>query len=139
MEYFYFTVTRKSTKEVLFDTSIGGLIFSDQFIQIATRLPSDAMYGWGENSHPTLKHNFNRYTSWAMFARDEWPYSEETTTKNLYGMHPFYMLLEPDGKAHGVFILNSNAQVILLLLPKQSKNHALFFLVDNSDVRFSLN
>ncbi|VDK47462.1 unnamed protein product, partial [Cylicostephanus goldi] len=65
-----------------------------------------------------------------MFARDEWPYSEEFTTKNLYGLfenhlftminwkyiigvHPFYMMLEKDGKAHGIFILNSNAQEII--------------------------
>ncbi|VDK45602.1 unnamed protein product [Cylicostephanus goldi] len=26
------------------------------------------------------------------------------------GVHPFYMVIEPDGKAHGVLILNSNAQ-----------------------------
>ncbi|VDK65126.1 unnamed protein product [Cylicostephanus goldi] len=87
---FYFKVIRSSTKEVLFDTSIGGLIFSDQFIQIVTRLPSDVMYGWGENSHPTLKHRFDRYTTWAMFARDEWPYSEKLDTKNLYGEKLLY-------------------------------------------------
>ncbi|VDO58742.1 unnamed protein product [Haemonchus placei] len=28
------------------------------------------------------------------------------------GVHPFYMVIEPDGKAHGVFILNSNAQEV---------------------------
>lgn len=33
----------------------GGLIFCDQFIQIATTLPSDNMYGWGENIHQTIK------------------------------------------------------------------------------------
>ncbi|VDK50708.1 unnamed protein product [Cylicostephanus goldi] len=90
----------------------GGLIFSDKFIQIATKLPSEAMFGWGENVHPTLKHNFNRYTTWAMFARDEPPSSNHIETKNLYGVHPFYMVLEPGGKAHGVLILNSNAQEI---------------------------
>ncbi|VDK54667.1 unnamed protein product [Cylicostephanus goldi] len=47
-----------------------------------------------------------------MFARGERPYSEKVSTKNLYGMHPFYMMLETNGKAHGVFILNSNAQEI---------------------------
>ncbi|PIO58696.1 hypothetical protein TELCIR_19864, partial [Teladorsagia circumcincta] len=26
-------------------------------------------------------------------------------------VHPFYMILEPDGKAHGVLIFNSNAQI----------------------------
>lgn len=28
---------------------------------------------------------------------------------NLYGSHPFYMVLEDGGSAHGVFLLNSNA------------------------------
>ncbi|PIO54829.1 hypothetical protein TELCIR_23797, partial [Teladorsagia circumcincta] len=27
-------------------------------------------------------------------------------------VHPFYMILEPDGKAHGVLIFNSNAQEV---------------------------
>ncbi len=46
-----------------------------------------------------------------MFARDEGPNSLTFDTKNLYGVHPFYIGLESDGKAHGVLILNSNAQV----------------------------
>lgn len=28
---------------------------------------------------------------------------------NLYGSHPFYIVQEGDGMAHGVFLLNSNA------------------------------
>lgn len=46
-----------------------------------------------------------------MLARDEPPNSAWEDTKNLYGVHPFYMVLEADGKAHGVLILNSNPQV----------------------------
>lgn len=30
--------------------------------------------------------------------------------ENLYGTHPFYVVIEPDGHAFGVFIFNSNAQ-----------------------------
>ncbi|KAK6734132.1 hypothetical protein RB195_017733 [Necator americanus] len=107
---FSFAVYRESTQLPIFDTSIGGMIFSDKFIQLATYLPSDAMYGIGENVHSTLKHDFTNYRTWALFARDEFPISAFFRPINLYGMHPFYLILEKDGKAHGVFILNSNAQ-----------------------------
>uniref|UniRef100_A0A4W5QWY0 Alpha glucosidase n=1 Tax=Hucho hucho TaxID=62062 RepID=A0A4W5QWY0_9TELE len=33
---------------------------------------------------------------------------------NLYGSHPFYMVQEGDGQAHGVFLLNSNAMEVVL-------------------------
>uniref|UniRef100_A0A7I4Y572 P-type domain-containing protein n=1 Tax=Haemonchus contortus TaxID=6289 RepID=A0A7I4Y572_HAECO len=112
-EIFHFIIKRESTGTEVFDTSVGGLIFADKFLQIASYLPSDAMYGWGENAHPTLKHDFSKYRTWGMFARDEPPDLSKLSTKNLYGVHPFYMVIEPDGKAHGVFILNSNAQEVI--------------------------
>jgi len=52
-----------------FDTSIGGLIFSDQFIQIASYLNTKNVYGLGENSHRTLRHDL-KYKTWPIFARD---------------------------------------------------------------------
>lgn len=60
-----------------------------------------------------FQHNLDRYTTWPMFARDIGPDSGSAlSTQNLYGVHPFYMCIEADGKAHGVFILNSNAQEV---------------------------
>jgi lysosomal alpha-glucosidase len=50
-----------------------------------------------------LKDSF-RY---GVFGRDQWPTGEN---ENLYGTHPFYMVIEPNGDAFGVLILNSNAQ-----------------------------
>lgn len=109
---FNFAVSRRSTRRNLFDTSLGGLVFSDQFIQIATYLPSENMYGWGENVHQSLKHDFSKYLTWSIFARDQPPNSGSLDTVNLYGVHPYYLMIEPDGKAHGVLILNSNAQEV---------------------------
>ncbi len=54
------------------DTSIGGLIFSDQLIQIATYLPSKNVYGFGENPHSSFRHNLS-YKTWPLFARDQMP------------------------------------------------------------------
>ncbi|KAL5494215.1 hypothetical protein EMCRGX_G015499 [Ephydatia muelleri] len=43
-----------------------------------------------------------------MFSQDTPPLPSQPT-ENLYGVHPFYLGLEQDGRAHGVFLLNSNA------------------------------
>jgi hypothetical protein len=53
-----------------FDTTIGGLILSDQFLQIATRLNSANVYGFGEHEHTSLRHDMN-WKTWAMYARDQ--------------------------------------------------------------------
>ena len=42
------------------------------------------------------------------------PHRIEFLNPNFSGVHPFYLGLEPDGKAHGVFIFNSNAQEVTL-------------------------
>lgn len=52
-----------------FDTEVGGLVLSDQFLQITTRLPSRNIYGLGENVHDTFRHQLN--LSWPAFARDQ--------------------------------------------------------------------
>uniref|UniRef100_A0A7E4VKB5 Maltase n=1 Tax=Panagrellus redivivus TaxID=6233 RepID=A0A7E4VKB5_PANRE len=107
---FSFRVVRESNNIRLWDTSIGGLHFADQYIQIATYLPTDKIYGFGENIHQSINHDFTKYTTWGMFARDQPPNSANGEGENLYGVHPFYLGLEEDGKAHGVFIFNSNPQ-----------------------------
>ncbi|CEF71375.1 Glycoside hydrolase, family 31 and P-type trefoil domain and Galactose mutarotase-like domain and Glycoside hydrolase, superfamily domain-containing protein [Strongyloides ratti] len=107
---FSFTVSRKNDNRILFDTSIGGLFFGDKFIQLATYLPSTNFYGLGENIHHTIKRDFSTYKTWGLFDRDMAPDSKDANRHNLYGVHPFYLVMEPDGKAHGVFFFNSNAQ-----------------------------
>lgn len=62
------------------------------------------MYGLGER-HGSLNVNthWHRIPFWAA---DRPPGFSD----NLYGDHPFYMVMEKDGNSHGVFFLNSNAK-----------------------------
>uniref|UniRef100_A0A8C3QE82 alpha-glucosidase n=1 Tax=Geospiza parvula TaxID=87175 RepID=A0A8C3QE82_GEOPR len=101
----HFTIKRKSTGTV----PLVDLFFSNQFLQITTTVPSTSVYGFGEHEHPTFKHNMN-FVTYGMYARDQAP----TSFANLYGVHPFYMCVEPDANAHGVLLLNSNAQDVTL-------------------------
>uniref|UniRef100_A0A8C3HYM0 Maltase n=1 Tax=Chrysemys picta bellii TaxID=8478 RepID=A0A8C3HYM0_CHRPI len=97
-------IRRKSTGTIIWDSQVPGFTFSDMFIQISTRLPSQYIYGFGENEHTTFRQDMNWHT-WGMFAKDQPPGYK----LNSYGVHPFYMGLENDGNAHGVLLLNSNA------------------------------
>lgn len=104
---FSFQIIRKSTGAVLFDTSMGSFVYNDQFLQIATKLPTGSnVYGFGENNHPSLSHDYN-YKTWGMFSRDQPNVAAENA--NQYGVQPFYNVLESDGNSHGVLFLNSNA------------------------------
>lgn len=60
------------------DTGVGGLVFTPQFLQIATRLPSENIYGLGENLHFHLRHDLN-FQTWPLWARDQPPGSGDDT------------------------------------------------------------
>lgn len=107
--YFGIQVIRNSTGAVIFNTTLPGLLFAEQFIQISTKLPSDNIYGFGEHNHRRFRHDMN-WKLWPIFTRDVAPIDEW----NLYGAHPVYMNLENDGNANMVFLKNSNAMDILL-------------------------
>ncbi|CAF2559004.1 unnamed protein product [Rotaria sp. Silwood2] len=112
---FSFRIQRRIIGATLFDTSPGGLILNNQFLQIVTRLQSPHVYGFGENNHDTLKHNVDEHKTWGIFARDQG--TNWDTNANHYGSHPFYLVMEqipnsaqaPSGNMHGVLLLNSNA------------------------------
>ncbi|XP_075908883.1 lysosomal alpha-glucosidase-like [Petromyzon marinus] len=108
--FFHFKVLRRSSGEALWDTSLGGLTFSHQFLQLATRLGAgSSVYGFGEHEHPSYRHH-DDFVSHGMYARDQSP----TPAGNLYGVHNFYMGVGSDFRAHGVLLLNSNAQDVTL-------------------------
>ncbi|GAB0175790.1 kinesin-like protein KIF21A [Grus japonensis] len=104
-----FRIKRKSTGTVLWDSPLVDLFFSNQFLQITTTVPSTSVYGFGEHEHLSFKHNMD-FITYGMFSRDQAP----TSFANLYGVHPFYMCVEADSNAHGVLLLNSNAQDVTL-------------------------
>ncbi|KAM4628069.1 sucrase-isomaltase, intestinal [Polymixia lowei] len=108
---FGLTVRRKENKKVLFDTSMGPLVFADQYLQLSARLPSNNIYGLGEHVHRNYRHDTN-WKTWPIFTRDAFPNGD---THNLYGHYPFFLCLEDEsGKSFGVFLMNSNAMEVTL-------------------------
>ncbi|XP_046352773.2 lysosomal alpha-glucosidase-like isoform X1 [Haliotis rufescens] len=104
---FHLTVTRKSSNTPLMNTT-GAFMFTDQFLQLSYFLPSTYIYGLGEH-RDTLMHSVN-WTSFVFWNKDQ-PPAENT---NLYGSHPFYLVMENDSSSHGVLLLNSNAMEAIL-------------------------
>ncbi|XP_073088235.1 sucrase-isomaltase, intestinal [Manis javanica] len=108
---FSIKVIRKSNNKILFDTSIGPLVYSDQYLQISTKLPSEYMYGLGEHIHKRFRHDLY-WKTWPIFTRDQLP---GDNNNNLYGHQTFFMCIEDiSGKSFGVFLMNSNAMEVFI-------------------------
>ncbi|XP_061030866.1 lysosomal alpha-glucosidase isoform X1 [Eubalaena glacialis] len=107
-EPFGVIMRRKLDGRVLLNTTVAPLFFADQFLQLSTSLPSQHITGLAEHLGPLmLSTNWTKITLWN---RDVAPAPDV----NLYGSHPFYLVLEDGGLAHGVFLLNSNAMDVVL-------------------------
>ncbi|OAQ96250.1 hypothetical protein LLEC1_05040, partial [Akanthomyces lecanii] len=106
---FSFTVSRRDTGEVLFDTSAAALVFETQYLRLRTALPADPyLYGLGEHSDP-FRLNTTAYIR-TLWNQDSFGIPNGA---NLYGAHPFY-LEQRDKGAHGVLLLNSNGMDIMI-------------------------
>ncbi|XP_065580074.1 lysosomal alpha-glucosidase-like [Artemia franciscana] len=103
-----FVVKRRATGEIIFDTTTGGFTFANQFLQISSLLPSPYLYGIGEQQD-TLLHSTN-WKQFSLFAHDGVPADH----MNLYGSHPFYLVMENNGMSHGVFLKNSDPMDIII-------------------------
>ncbi|XP_066220354.1 probable maltase-glucoamylase 2 [Saccopteryx leptura] len=108
---FRFKIMRKSDQRVLLDTSIGPLVYTDQYLQLSFRLPSATVYGLGEHVHQRYRHDM-AWKTWPIFTRDATPTKD---AMNLYGAHTFFLCLEDTtGSSFGVFLMNSNAMEVTL-------------------------
>lgn len=109
---FALTVTRKATRQPVFNTEGHSFLFKDQFIELTTAVPADSdLYGLGEG---TLQQGLllpRDGTIKTMWARDAAPTEADINT---YGAHPFYLQVNKDGTAQGVFLLNSNGMDVIL-------------------------
>ncbi len=89
---------------MLFDTTHAPLIFTDQFLEISTRLPSKVIMGLGEHQNVPLSIELDHQRILV------WTHDSPTPRGylNLYGHQPFYMGIEENGRAYGVLFYNSN-------------------------------
>ncbi|XP_066989348.1 sucrase-isomaltase, intestinal-like [Macrobrachium rosenbergii] len=106
-EPFWFSVSRESSTEGPLFSLEGALIFEDQFLQFTSSLPTEYLYGLGENTHHVFKHDFASRETKPLFAKDQ-PVGD--TEVNNYGVHPYYVNVNHEtGTAHSVLFFNSNA------------------------------
>ncbi|KAG8742173.1 hypothetical protein FRC10_001929 [Ceratobasidium sp. 414] len=106
---FSFSVSRKKTGEVLFDTKGSTLVFEEQYLRLKTAVPNNAnIYGLGEHTNSFRLDPSN--TTRTIWNRDAPGISPGT---NLYGSHPVYFEHRDVG-THAVLLLNSNGMDIKL-------------------------
>jgi len=109
---FSFKVTRKSTNEVIFDSSVGDLIYSDYYLQFSTSLATPNIFGFGERA---FKFNLGPDGTYSILTKDS-PGDLEVgeSGHSLYGYHPVYLLREKSN-AFSMGLLRSSVSMDLVI------------------------
>lgn len=109
-EPFSVTVKQKGAAIVRLDGR--RFLFKEQYLEVNTIVPEEAaLFGVGERTPSQglrLPRDGLPLTLW----NRDLPSAQADT--NLYGSHPFIMMLMPDGSACGLLLMNSNAMEVSL-------------------------
>lgn len=103
---FSMSVRRKETGEVLFDLGNSDFIYSNNYLEFSTIVPTKHFFGLGERAY-TLDFDNGVYT---MMNKDQ-PSKLENGTKgnNLYGFHPMWLTREKSNKYNVILFRNVNS------------------------------
>jgi alpha-glucosidase (family GH31 glycosyl hydrolase) len=102
---FSFTLSRKSTKEILFTTLNRQIVFKKNYVEISTDLPSENLFGLGERT-TNFKIKSGIYT---LYNKDLYGKLEDGKGQGLnrYGSHPMYLMRERSGNYHISYLRNT--------------------------------
>jgi alpha-glucosidase (family GH31 glycosyl hydrolase) len=108
---FNFKIIRRSDNELLFDSSVGNIIFSEHYIEISTKVASRYAWGFGERFSNRFRVQPGKYT---IFNRDRGQVIDKQQGLQTYGHYPIYLLRDNSSNFHINYFRNSNAMDIIV-------------------------